>query len=38
MEHAELPRLREQLRSAEHELEQYRANERAFYAMGKEAA
>lgn len=37
MEHAELPRLREQLRSAEHELEQYRANERAYYAM-QEAA
>lgn len=37
MEHAELPRLREQLRTAEHELEQYRANERAYYAM-QEAA
>ena len=38
MEHSELPRLREQLRAAEHELEQYRANERAYYAMDKEAA
>lgn len=37
MEYADLPRLREQLRSAEHELEQYRANERAYYAM-QEAA
>lgn len=38
MEHAELPRLREQLRAAEHELEQYRSNERAYYAMDREAA
>lgn len=37
IEHADLPRLREQLRTAEHELEQYRANERAYYAM-QEAA
>lgn len=33
MEHSELPQLREQLRAAEHELEQYRANERAYHAM-----
>lgn len=33
MEHAEMPRLREELRAANHGLEQYRANERAYYAM-----
>lgn len=37
MEHAEMPRLREELRTANHELEIYRANERAYYEM-KEAA
>lgn len=37
MEHADLPQAREQLRAAEHELEQYRANERAYHAM-QEAA
>lgn len=37
MEQLDLPQMREKLRAAEHELEQYRANERAYYSM-QEAA